>query len=405
MSAATVIERCRILAAMSEEPGVTTRTFLAPPTRDVHRTLRGWMENAGLATSIDAVGNVRGLYPASRENAPRFLIGSHSDTVPNAGAYDGVLGIVLAISLLEALGGRRLNFAIEVVAFSEEEGVRFATPFIGSRALVGTVDAELLGRKDRDGITVADAIRQYGLDPAAIPQAKMASDAFGYLEFHIEQGPVLESLGFPLGIVEAIAGQSRFEILLKGKANHAGTTPMNLRHDALAGAAEAILLVEQQARATPAFVATVGRIDARPGAGNVVPGEVTMSLDVRHAEDRVRAQAIVRIKQGVGDIAAKRKLEANWTERLDEKASPMDIALTAKLERAVAGAGYPVKRMVSGAGHDAMVMAPHIPSTMLFLRSPGGISHHPDETVIAEDVQAALNVGQRLLEELSKYHA
>ena len=260
--------------------------------RDCHRELAGWMEPLGADVQVDAAGNFRGVFPAAQPNAPRLLIGSHLDTVPNAGAYDGVLGVVLAIALLEELRGRRMPFGIEVVAFSEEEGVRFGTPFIGSRALVGRLDQELLDTRDAQGISVQEAIESFGLNPEKLPQAELESNTLGYLEFHIEQGPVLEKLNLPLALVEAIAGQSRLEFTFLGRANHAGTTPMHLRRDAIAGSAEWIGTVERVAREIPHLVATVGKIEARPGAANVIAAEARLTLDIRHRSEDVRQHAI-----------------------------------------------------------------------------------------------------------------
>src|SRR5467141_1456265 len=228
-----VIARCRKLATFSEDAGGTRRTFLSAPMHDCHREVSPWMKALGMNVSVDAVGNLRGFYPAVSPSVPRILIGSHLDTVPNAGAFDGILGVVLAVGLVESLEGRKLPFAIEVVGFSEEEGVRFGVPFIGSRALVGHVDDELLGRKDADGISVRKAIQDFGLNPNDISTAVLGDDVLGYIEFHIEQGPVLENLGRPLGVVEAIVGQNRLEFSFLGQTNHAGTMPMNLRRDAL----------------------------------------------------------------------------------------------------------------------------------------------------------------------------
>jgi allantoate deiminase len=305
---------------------------------------------------------------------------------------------VLGVSLVELLDGRRLPFSIEVIGFSEEEGVRFGVPFIGSRALIGDVDDRLL-------TMMADAIAAFGLDPSRIGEARAGDDALGYLEFHIEQGPVLESLGLPLGIVETIAGQSRLEVLVKGQANHAGTTPMNLRHDALAGAAEWIGAVEREARAVPGAVATIGRVNVSPGASNVIPGSAATSLDVRHPSDDVRHDLVTRLLRCAEQIAASRCLTVSWEQRLDQAAVAMDSALVQMLERAVASTGRPVHRMASGAGHDAMIVARRMPAAMLFLRSPGGISHHPDESVLAEDVAAALDVGMAFLQQLEQRHA
>jgi allantoate deiminase len=393
-----VIERCRLLAQFSEEPGVTTRTFLSEPMHAVHAHLRGWMERAGMRVVVDHAGNLRGFYPSNRPGAQRLFIGSHLDTVPRAGAFDGILGVVLGVALIEGLNGRRLPYGIEVIGFSEEEGVRFGVPFIGSRALIGDIDDQLLA-------TIADAIAAFGLDPSRIGEARAGDDALGYLEFHIEQGPVLDSLDLPLGIVETISGQSRLDVLFEGHANHAGTTPMNLRHDALAGAAEWISTVEREARAIPGAVATVGRVNVSRGASNVIPGAVTASLDVRHAKDAVRHDLVARLLRCAQQTAAGRCLTVSWEQRLDQAAVAMDSDLVKLLERAVATTGRPVHRMASGAGHDAMTVARRMPAAMLFLRNPGGISHHPDESVLAEDVAAALEVGLRFLEELEQRHA
>jgi allantoate deiminase len=359
--------------------------------RDCHRDLGSWMEQLGMSVRVDAAGNLCGVYTGSRPRAPRLIIGSHLDTVPNAGAYDGVLGVVLGIALVRALAGRSLPFPIEVVGFSEEEGVRFGFPFIGSRAFTGSLEADLLRRKDKDGITVEEAIREFGLDPALVADVHARDPAVAYLEFHIEQGPVLEALDLPLGVVEAIAGQSRASVLFRGRANHAGTTPMHLRHDALAGAAEWITAVEREARVNMGLVATVGNIDAKPGAGNVIAGEARMTLDVRHSDDGVRLEALKRILAQAGE---------EHEIRLNGKAAAMDTRLVRVVERAIGACGVRPHRMVSGAGHDAMIVSGTIPSVMIFLRSPGGISHHPEETVQLEDVELALRAGLRFIDEL-----
>jgi allantoate deiminase len=405
MLADAIIERCRALAAFTETPGCLQRTFLSPPMRDVHRLLTQWMEDAGMRVSLDAAGNLRGLYPAATEPAQRLLLGSHVDTVPNAGAFDGPLGVVLAIALVEQLHGRKLPFAIEVAAFSEEEGIRFGVPFIGSRALAGTLDAELLARRDAAGISVEEAIRAFGLDPERLPEAALDPRTFAYIEFHIEQGPVLESLDLPLGIVTSVVGQSRFAITFRGQANHAGTTPMHLRRDALAAAARWISVVERHARSTHGLVATVGRIEALPGAGNVIPGEVRASLDVRHAEDAVRRAAAVSMMHAAHRIGTRRGIAVESQQRTDQPATACDPLLVEALFRAVAATGLPVHRMPSGAGHDAMILAARVPTAMLFVRSPRGLSHHPDEAVYPADVQAALAAGAALLTDMERRHA
>ncbi len=399
-----IIARCRAIAELSEQPGCTTRTFLSPPMREVHRMLRAWMESLGMSVSVDSAGNLRGYYEGVTPDAPRLLIGSHLDTVPCAGAFDGILGVVLGIALIESLGRRRLPFAIEVVGFSEEEGVRFGTPFIGSRALVGAVDAALLEKQDARGVTVAQAIRDFGADPARMAEAIVRDPVVGYVEFHIEQGPVLDELGLPLGVVEAIAGQTQARVSFRGRANHAGTTPMHLRQDAVAAAAEWILAVEQQARAIPGLVATVGKVEALPGASNVIAGEVRASLDVRHASDAQRTAAVDSILSAAREIAQRRGLQFECLSRHEQPSVLCDPDLIVAMEHAVQQAGFPVYRMASGAGHDAMILARKMPIAMLFLRSPGGISHHPDERVLSEDVAAALQTGLHFLDRLEHSH-
>jgi allantoate deiminase len=399
-----VVDACRRLADFSEEPGRTTRTFLSPPMRDVHAHLGSWMQRSGMSVRVDDAGNLRGVYPSSSSAAPTLFVGSHLDTVADAGAFDGVLGVVLAIALVDLLERRPLPYAIEVVGFSEEEGVRFGVPFIGSRALAGTLDAELLSRRDAHGRSVADAIRDFGLDPSCAHAARADVGALGFLEFHIEQGPVLDALALPLGIVTAIVGQSRLTATFIGAANHAGTTPMHARRDAVSGAAEWVSGVEALAQRTPGLVATVGRLVARPGVANVVAGRCEASLDVRHASDDIRANAIEALHQLAGQIASRRQLDVQWDAHLDQPAVAMSTALAAELERAVIGQGIPVHRLESGAGHDAMVLASRMPVAMLFLRSPGGISHHPDESVLEGDVAAALGVGLAFLDRLSGTH-
>jgi allantoate deiminase len=369
--------------------------------RACHRQIEEWMRPQGMAVSLDAAGNLHGLYPGADGASRRLLIGSHLDTVPDAGAYDGILGVVLAISLIESLEGRRLPFAIEVVGFSEEEGVRFGVPFIGSRALVGRLDEQLLGRRDSHGVSVQEAILSYGLNPTVIPAASLQEGVLGYLEFHIEQGPVLEHRELPLGIVETIAGQTRMELVFTGFANHAGTTPMTLRRDALVAAAEWAVAVEKGARETPGLVATVGALEAKPGATNVIAGECRATLDVRHALDTARTQSVSTFLQSAAEIAKRRGISLTSSTKFVQTATPMDSFLLHEIDTAVSQVGITPYRMVSGAGHDAMVLAEKVPSAMVFLRSPGGISHNPKESVLVEDVAKALECGLHLLHQLA----
>ena len=396
-----VIARCRKLASFSEDAGSTRRTFLSPPMRDCHREITKWLIAAGADVGVDAAGNLRGLYGGAQSSAPRLLVGSHLDTVPNAGAFDGILGVVIAAALVESLGNRRLPFAIEIVGFSEEEGVRFGTPFIGSRALVGRLDEELLNRQDSNGVSVRTAIKNFGLNPEEIPRAALADDTLAYLEFHIEQGPVLESLGRPLGVVEAMATQTRMEFVFLGRANHAGTTPMHLRHDAIAAAAEWIVAVERTANNHPGLVATVGQIEAKPGATNVIAAEARATLDVRHKSDEIcdgAANTLVRLAR---EIAERRGLSLRRNVLLSQRAVAMDPFLVRQVEEAIRGTGCQPHRMTSGAGHDAMILAEKVPAAMVFLRSPGGISHDPAESVEVDDVAKALECGLQLLDQLA----
>jgi allantoate deiminase len=397
-----LISRCRLLAQFTEEPGFTTRTFLSAPMADVHTSVSTWMTEAGLVSWVDPAGNIRGRYEARRPEAARLYIGSHLDTVPHAGAFDGILGVLLGIELVRALRGRRLAFHIEVIGFSEEEGVRFGTPFLGSQAFIGEFNGDLLALEDGSGITVREAIQNFGLDPSQMALARASRNSLGFLEIHIEQGPVLEDLGYRLALVESVVGQTRLFVNFHGKANHAGTTPMRLRRDALAGAAEWVVAVERMASATTDMRATVGLIDVHSGAINVIPGEVRVSLDARHPDDFIRDVAVDAMISAAREIAGRRGLEISVEPSLDQASVAMDRGLTRRLQRALEASGLPGHRMTSGAGHDAMIVARRMPAAMLFLRSPGGISHHPDEDVLTEDVAAALDVGARFLQDLEE---
>ncbi len=391
------IAECRLIAEMSEEPGRITRRFLTPPMHDVHAHLRARMEALGMVVHVDAVGNLRGLWQPEGARGKRLLLGSHIDTVPDAGAFDGVLGVTLALELVGIAQELGLPLGLEVIAFSEEEGVRYGAPFLGSRAVAGRFDPALLTLTDAEGIPMASALREFGLDPSRIGDAAMDADVLGFFEMHIEQGPVLEAEGLRVAAVTAIVGQTRLSLTFTGQANHAGTTPMHLRRDALAAAGEWITAVEGCALRTEGLMATVGRVTVEPNAGNVVPGMAQVSLDLRHPRDAVRAAAVEELVERAGTIASARGLTLTREDRLDQPAVPMDERWTAFLCDAIEAAGLPVKAMPSGAGHDAMVMAVRVPTAMLLVRSPGGISHHPAETVLEEDVGAALEVGRAFL--------
>jgi allantoate deiminase len=403
-AAARLMHRCIVLTRCTEKPGEILRTFLSQAMDEVHRAMRPWMEAAGMSVAVDRAGNLRGLYPgAGGETAPRLLVGSHLDTVPNAGAYDGVLGVLMGLALVEASGERTYPFAIEVIGFSDEEGTRFGVPFLGSRAVVGELEGGLLECLDGDGVSVAQALRSFAARRPETVEAKLSSQGTAYLEFHIEQGPVLESRNLAMGLVEGLAGQSHCTVEFRGQAGHAGTNPMKLRRDALAGAAEWMTGVEAIARRFEDGVATVGQITAEPGGVNVIPGVVRCSLDVRHAEDGVRGAMVQTIFDEAHAVAARRGLQVNAAQYHEHPAVGLDGGFVTLAERAAGRAGYATIRMTSGAGHDAMVMAPHVPSAMVFLRNPGGISHHPDESVAEEDVAAAIHMGLGFLDEFAAY--
>ena len=400
-AASRLMAECARIAAISDEPGRTTRLFLTPSMKAVHEHLRARMEALGMSVRVDSAGNLRGLWHTANASGKRLLIGSHIDTVPNAGAYDGVLGVVMALEFVAIAKELELPLAIEVIAFSEEEGVRFGVPFIGSRAVAGRFDNALLERKDTNGITLRNAILAFGIDPCRMDEAVLDENTAAFFEIHIEQGPVLDTENLSLAVVTTIVGQSRLTLEFTGEANHAGTTPMMLRRDALAGAAEWITDVERLSRSKDGLVATVGKIALEPNAGNVIPGKAAVSLDVRHARDSVRTSAVKQLLDNAQTIADRRGLALQHQIQLEQPAVPMDERLTSFVSDAVEAAGMPMKHMTSGAGHDAMVLAARVPTTMLFLRSPGGLSHHPNEAVLEADVDAALRAGRFFLQRLA----
>ncbi|MGB6975658.1 MAG: allantoate amidohydrolase [Terracidiphilus sp.] len=395
------IEACRRIAAMTEEPGRITRRFLTLPVHELHAFLGDRMRALSMEVRVDAVGNLRGVWRPQGAGPKRIVMGSHIDTVPDAGAFDGVLGVTMALELVALAQAMAKPAAMEVIAFSEEEDVRFNGPFLSSRAVAGRWDPALLEQTDIEGVTLAEAIRAFGLDPDRVSEAVLDEDAAAFVEFHIEQGPVLEAEGLQVAAVTGIVGQSRLDVEFDGEANHAGTTPMRLRRDAMSAAAEWVLAVEAAARAEDGMVATVGRVQVSPGAANVIPGAAKLSLDARHFEDRTRKSMVERLLEQARAIGERRGVRVSWEARMDVPAVPMEERLSAYLCEAMEAEGLPAKRMASGAGHDAMVMAGRVPTAMLFIRSPGGVSHNPAETVRQEDVETALRVGARFLERLA----
>jgi allantoate deiminase len=399
-----VLERCATLGTISEEPDRLTRRFASPPMRDVNALVGGWMRDAGMTVRQDAAGNLIGRYEADRAGAKTLLLGSHLDTVRDAGKYDGPLGVLTALGAVAQLhqAGRRLPFALEVVAFADEEGLRYHTAYLGSKAFTGTLDPATLALTDADGIPLADAIRAFGGDPAALAtDHRGTDDLLGYCEVHIEQGPVLEARGLPVGVVSAIAGPSRVSVQFVGEAGHAGTVPMEGRCDALCAAAAFVLAARTLARATPGLVATVGQLQVEPGASNVIPGRVTLSLDVRHQDDAVWTTARARLREQAAQLAAETGGAVEWRVVQETPAVPCSSELTARLARAVAAAGVPVEHLPSGAGHDGVVLAGITEIAMLFVRCERGISHNPAESVQEADVAVALAVLGSFLADLA----
>jgi allantoate deiminase len=390
-----VMRRLDELAADTDEPGRITRLFLSPAHKLAMARVRGFMEEAGLATVEDDIGNVVGRLESAVPGAPTFILGSHIDSVRDAGRYDGGFGVLSAIEVVEELRrlGVALAFSLEVVAFGDEEGVRFPATLSGSLALAGTFVPESLAARDANGVSLAEALRGFGCDPDAISGiARDPRQVCGYLESHIEQGPVLEAENLALGVVSAIAGMCRFNVTVEGEAGHAGTVPMEKRKDALAAAAAMIAAVEDEARRTRDVVATVGVIEAFPGAINVIPAKAIFSVDLRAPEDELKHRARATIEARLRVVAGERGLGLAFTPLDEAQATSCDPTLMTELSEALARRGHRVFALPSGAGHDAMAMARLCPVGMLFLRCAGGISHNPAERITVEDAQAAIEV-------------
>jgi allantoate deiminase len=399
-AASLLMQRIEILAAISEEPGMLVRRSLTPVMRHTQDLVADWFGRAGLAVYEDAVGNLIGRLEGADPSAGTFLLGSHLDTVRDAGKYDGPLGVLTALAVVERLQdeGTVLPFAVEVIAFTDEEGLRFQTSYLGSSAVAGVFRPEWLTTTDSLGISVAEALREYGGDPACIADcARRAGEIRGYCEVHIEQGPVLEACGLPVGVVSGIAGQDRVNVTFHGMPGHAGTVPMALRRDALCAAAEWILAVEGLAWAPEGVVATVGQVAVHPGASNVIPGEVVLSLDLRHQDDAVRSRAEVDLRMEATAIGARRRVEVRWHPLQSSAAVPCAPALIDSLAQAIAACGFTLCKLASGAGHDAVPLSRLTNVAMLFVRCAGGISHNPAESVMEADAGVAIEVLYRFL--------
>jgi allantoate deiminase len=418
-SARVALERCDLLATFSEEPGKVTRRFATAPMHQVHETIKGWLLAAGMTAELDAMGNLIGRREASLPfqqeqarasgrpeqpslRAKTLLLGSHLDTVRDAGKYDGLLGVMIALACLERLHerGSSLPFALELLGFADEEGLRYQCMYMGSKAVTGKFVPQDLELLDADGISMAEALRAFGCNPTleALTTPRWSSeDLLGYCEVHIEQGPVLETRNLPLAVVTSIVGQQRVLFQFSGVQGHAGTLPMDLRHDALCAAAEFVVAVETLARSVPGLVATVGQLRIQPGASNVVPGYAELSLDIRHEDDELCARSANQLRAQAEQICALRgvKLECQHAQRTTTVACAP--RLRQRWQEALAAEGYPPCSLFSGAGHDGVALSALTEIAMLFVRCRGGISHNPAEAVQEADVAAAIAVLERFL--------
>jgi allantoate deiminase len=400
---ARAMRRLDELARYSDEPDQLTRLYLTPAHKAAVGQVQTWMEEAGLRARIDAVGNVVGRYEGTDANAPTLLIGSHIDTVRNAGKYDGPLGVIVAIEAIAELHANheRMPFPMEVIAFGDEEGVRFPVTLTGSKAVSGTLNAAALGARDADGFSIRDALAAFGCPADVQSVARKPKDVRAYLEVHIEQGPVLEARNLPIGVVTGISGASRLKVTVSGTAGHAGTVPMNLRRDAAAAAAEMILTVERRAVATEDLVATVGCFQTRPGAVNVIAAEAEFFVDLRSPSDRVRSKSLSTLQNEFAEIAGRRRVGLAVEVTYDQRAASCDPQLVAACDNAVRAIGLRPFHLPSGAGHDGLTMIALCPIAMLFVRCGGGISHSPAESVIESDVGIAISALIEVIRQLS----
>ena len=394
MSLSTAISRLESLARLSDHPGHLIRSFLSPSSRQAADLLLSWIRDLGLQTSHAPDGTLRGILPGSNPSAPPLLLGSHYDTVIDAGKYDGPLGILSALAALESLAQQNITlpFPVHVLAFSDEEGTRFQTTYLGSRSILAQLDEKTLAATDANGITLASALASEGWHHNASLIHYPPHSTRGYVELHIEQGRVLEQLNQPASTVSAIAGQSRLAITLTGHADHAGTTPMPLRRDALTGAAECILSAESLARSHPPAVITVGKIAVHPGASNSIPQRADFTIDLRHPEDNERHALTTELQERFLSITDQRNLTLDWNLVQESPATPCDPTLTSHLLNSLQAITGHHTSLVSGAGHDGVALAPAMPIAMLFIRCRDGLSHHPDEYASPEDIDTGIQI-------------
>ncbi len=403
--AQTIMQRINELASVSEDENCITRTYGTFAFVEGRNIIEQWMKTAGLQTRVDAIGNIRGRLLSANPAAQTLVIASHIDTVINAGRFDGPLGVLLGLDLLEQLikSKTTLPFHIELIGFCDEEGCRFHTTYLGSKVVAGSFDRSLLDAKDASGVSLQQVIEQNDGDSNKLPDdAIPKKDWLGYYEIHIEQGPVLYEKNIPVGVVTAIAGQYRIALIFNGEAGHAGTVPMNMRKDALAAAAEFVLEVEKLASADAGnLVATVGKLHITHAAGNVIPGEVICSLDLRSADDNILSSAYQAIKSIAESICKKRQLGLEWNLIQHTKPISCDQAMNALLSKSIHEAGYESIKLVSGAGHDAVPVSAVSPVAMLFVRCFKGISHNPQEDVELKDMMAAIKVSDIFIRKLA----
>ncbi len=393
------------LGRVTDEPGRLTRTFLSPAMERANDLVGKWMREAGLRVREDETGNLIGRLECPLKGAKTLLMGSHLDSVRNAGRFDGALGVVLPIVALMSLkeGGITLPFHVEILGFSEEEAVRFTGAYIGSKAYAGQLRVADLRLRDARNQTLLEVIEAHAERRFSPPKSvHRAGELLGYVEVHIEQGPVLESKKLAVGVVSTIASQARGRLTFRGKAGHAGTTPMNLRRDALAGAAEFIVFAEAFAEVRPPLVATVGTINVPAGAANVIPGQTVLSLDVRHANDATCDAAVAELVRQAQRTARRRELVCEWEPTMRHLATPCSPELTRQLARSIRAVQGKGLSLISGAGHDGVVMAALTPIAMLFVRCRDGLSHHPDEYAAPKDLDVALRVIVDFLEGLGE---
>jgi allantoate deiminase len=400
-SAQRIWDHCEALAKLSELDGGLTRVYLSDEQRRANELVLGWMREAGMSARPDAAGNCVGRYEGERPGLPALVLGSHLDTVRDAGKYDGMLGVIAGIECVRTLNarGRRLPFAVEVIGFADEEGTRFNATLLGSRAVAGTFRKEVLDAVDRQGISMREALRRFDLDPERIGEAaKRREDVLAYAELHIEQGPVLEAEGLAVGVVTAINGANRYSVEIDGMAGHAGTVPMSLRQDAMAAAAECVLAVERRAGAEPELVGTVGKLECLPGAVNVVPGKVRFTIDVRSPRDGSRLAAAADLVREMQAICDRRGVSVKIAKTHEGKTAPCAGWLQAQIGEAIAAEGLPVRKLPSGAGHDGMAMIDLADIGMLFVRCEKGISHNPAEAITLADAETGARVFLRFIE-------